>query len=495
MRERDIDVTATEQLSNGGLNVFDLVQYRPRPSGAPTSGGEAGTLHREPQRSRRWVMRALGAAAVGVASPVVLAPAACAPGGQAKPAPATGGVQELTFMDWSSIENTPTETVLKNFQAKFSHIRLQVDPTPQDYETKMRALIAAGTPSDIHRINDDYVRAYAVNGLLLDLMPYIKRDKVRREEFFEFIYDFPIHEGKYWAWSTGNQPRPLFINKTLFQNAGVQAPLFDKWDPAGWTWEDMIAAAQKLTKDPTGERPTFGVSIYHDTGYEQTFLVNFGVEDGIYSKDGKRFVMATPAGIEAIQQVVDLDCKLRVQRPFNHREGGAGVSANTLFVQGRLGMIFSPVTNLLTFRRDIRDNFDWSVAPVPKKAKRMTEGSLIVYCVPKDAKNPDPAWQLLNYMASDEGGRVFGETLFYVPVRKSAAPFYRLPAGDKPERVNLIVESMNFNTAVNYTNNTERARNIYRPELERKAYICAESVKTTLDGVKKAVEDALVGAF
>lgn len=41
---------------------------------------------------------------------------------------------------------------------------------------------------------------------MTDLMPLLKRDKIRREVFYEFIYDSPANEGKYWAQSTGSQP-------------------------------------------------------------------------------------------------------------------------------------------------------------------------------------------------------------------------------------------------------------------------------------------------
>jgi len=426
--------------------------------------------------------------------PAALLTAACETQ-QAKPKET--GVQEVTFLDWeASLEGLPTETVLKNFQSKAQNVKLTVDTLGQNYEEKMRTLLAAGTPYDIHRVNDDYVRGNGTKGLMTDLMPFYKRDKVKREELWDFHYNFPIHEGKSWAWATGNQPRVLFINKTLFQNKGVQAPLFDKWDPPGWTWEDMVSAAQRLTDTSNPDRPTFGVNIYADTGFEQTFLVNFGVEEGIYSKDGKRWTMATPKGIEAMQAIIDLTCRLRVQRPFNHGEGGSGVSGATLFTQGRLAMHYSTMTAMRNFRRDIKD-FDWDIAPVPKKERRVTEGSLICYCVPKETKNADGAWQVLQHMTSEDSGRIFAEQQYYIPANKSASTKYIVAKpGEKPEHVKLFVESMTqYNTLPNFTSNTERARQIYRPELNTKAYICGEPAKQTIDGLKKQVEDSLIGQY
>ncbi|HEX2186858.1 MAG TPA: extracellular solute-binding protein, partial [Chloroflexota bacterium] len=224
---------------------------------------------------RRRLLRALAGTASGTLGAALALTTACAE--RTAQRPAGEAPSELVFMDWSNIENTPTETVVTNFRAKFPQVQLAVEPTPQNYEEKMRTLIAAGTPADVHRVNDDYVRGFATKGQFVDLSPYLKRDKVKREDFYEFIYDFPIYEGKYWAWSTGNQPRLLYVNKTLFQNNGLQPPAFETWDPAGWTWDETILAAQKLTKDAHTERPTYGISLYHDTGYEQTFLVNSGI--------------------------------------------------------------------------------------------------------------------------------------------------------------------------------------------------------------------------
>jgi len=93
-----------------------------------------------------------------------------------------------------------------------------------------------------------------------------------------------------------------------------------------------------------------------------------------------------------------------------------------------------------------------------------------------------------------ESGKVFAETQYYVPAAKAAARALQARPGEKPERIKLLVESMTqYNTAINFTSNTERARQIYRPELSSKAYLCTESAQQTLDGVKKQVEDALIG--
>ena len=39
------------------------------------------------------------------------------------------------------------------------------------------------------------------------------------------------------------------------------------------------------------------------------------------------------------------------------------------------------------------------------------------------------------------------------------------------------------------------ARQTHRPELNNKAYICTGSARTTLENVRKQVEDALIGQY
>lgn len=77
-------------------------------------------------------------------------------------------------MNWDTVEGTPLETTINAFQDQ-SGITVNVQPTPtQDYETKMRTLLASGTTPDVMRINDDFVRGYSLANQLLDLRPYIE---------------------------------------------------------------------------------------------------------------------------------------------------------------------------------------------------------------------------------------------------------------------------------------------------------------------------------
>lgn len=423
----------------------------------------------------------LGILALAGGATVLTACQAAVPGGGPTAANA------VSFMDWSSLRpGDPLDKAIAEFRKANTQYNVKVEPTPGNYEAKMRTLLAAGTPPDIMRVNDDYVRGYSVKHQLLDLSKYMQRDKIKREDYFEFIFDFPRQaDGQYTAWPIGNQPRLIYYNVDLFKQVGAPLPPTD-WTDKAWKWGDFLALAQKLTLPDQ----RWGALVYDDTGFEQTFSINNGDETGIYSKDGTKFTLADPKGVEAVQWVTDLTCKHRVQPDWAYLQKQ---SANNLFVSGKIGMLFRTFGET-PYLRKAMTHTEWDVAPVPGNIQQRTEGSLIVFCVPKITKNPDGAWKLLSFLGGPVAGKIFAEEGQFVPIRKESANLIR-PSGSPPAHIELFIKAMAQQTTVNFTENTERARQIYRPELSKKAFTCQASAQEVLGNVRHIVEDSLVGKY
>jgi multiple sugar transport system substrate-binding protein len=347
-------------------------------------------------------------------------------------------------------------------------------------------MLAGGTVPDIMRTNDDYIRYYSIKDQILDLRPYLDKDKVNPDDFYKPIWDFSKQpDGKYTGWALGNQPRVIFYNVNMFKDAGVPLPP-KEFGAEGWKWDDLLDRAKKLTVP--GQR--WGALLYDDTGMEQTFVVNNGVADGLYSADGKKFTMADPKGAEAIQWLADLTCKHQVQP-----ERGLVIqpdSGNNLFAAGKIGMVARASSTVSYFRRNVKD-FDWDIAPIPGNVQQRQEGSLIMFTITKAAKNPDGAWELLKFMSGPEGAKIFAEGGAFIPALKSAASFVK-PSDKPPANIGLFAKAMEVNTTINFTENTERARGVYRQELDL-VWTCQAQTQETLNRVKADVEDALVGKF
>lgn len=412
--------------------------------------------------------------------------AATAPAAAAgAPAPADAGA-EIVFINWDPIEGTPYQTAIEAFEKETGR-KVNVQPTPSDqYETKIRSMLAGGTPLDIMRINDDFVRGYSVDNLLLDLSPLIKESKLNPDDYFEPIYEFPQQpDGTYTAWCIGNQPRLIYYNVDMFNEAGVPLPP-TTWTSDNWKWDDFLERAKQLTK----ENERWGALVYDDTGYEQTFAVNNGQEEGIWSEDGKKFLLGEPKGVEAVQWVTDLTCEHGVQPERSML--AQSQAANQLFVSGKIGMFYRPFGVVPYMRKNVKD-FVWDVAPPPGKEQQQTEGSLIVFCTPKTTKNPEGAWELLQFLGGPGGSKIFAEAGTFVPAFKESAAQIK-SVDQPPAHIQLFVEAMKHNTTTNFTENTERARNIYRPQLDL-VYNCESKAQDVFDQVRQEVEDALAGEF
>ncbi|TCC58247.1 sugar ABC transporter substrate-binding protein [Kribbella pittospori] len=396
-----------------------------------------------------------------------------------------GGKNGLTFLNWEQVKGNPLEQAIQAFE-KESGTKVTIQPAvTQEYDTKMRTLIAGGSPPDVMRINDDFVRGFSTQGALLDLNPYIEKDKLDTSAFAKETYEFPKQpDGSHTAWVLGYEPRLIFYNADLFKQAGVPLPP-TTWSPDGWTWADFADRAKKLT-DPGKKQ--YGALVYLDTGYEQTFTVNHGSQTGIFSQDGTKFTLPDAKEVEALQWATDLTCKDKVQPPWSALQQD---NAETqMFAQGKLAMMFATFGTVPYLRTTVKD-FTWDVAPPPADVEQKTESSVIVFCIPKKAKNPDQAWELLKYLASEEGGKTLLQGGAFTPINNKAAA-QLAPNGKAPEHIGLFAEAAKHLTATNQTKNTLGARELYRPELD-KAYNCEKPVGDVLSQIKPQVENALKG--
>jgi multiple sugar transport system substrate-binding protein len=427
--------------------------------------------------------------------------ASAAAAGTAPGAPPAGQVGSTSFMNWDDIKGTPIEMVLQAYEQQTGR-KVENVPNPgtgTEYETKVRTMLAGGTAPDIMRVNDDFVRYYSIKDQVRDLTPYIKRDNINPDDYYASIFDFAKQPtGKYGAWSIGNQPRVIYYNVNMFKEAGVALPPKD-WTAQGWTWADFLETAKKLTKG--GQQ--WGALVYDDTGSEQTWTVNNGVADGIFGKDGKTFTLAGAKGAEAMQWLADLTCKHKVQPERGQVEQGTTPNlGNNLFIAGKVAMIFRTQGTISYFRKNVPKAgdpgaFEWDVAPVPAHAAQKSEGSLICYAITKPAKNPDGAWELLKFMGGPEGSKIFAEQGAWITAYKQGNSYMKpgaAPPASYPANLALFAKATEFATVINFTENTENARNIYRQEFA-KVWNCQETAQTVLDRVRKDVEEALSGTF
>lgn len=399
-----------------------------------------------------------------------------------------GGASDggIAFLNWDPVQKgTPLADAVAAFEE--DGVKVEIQPArSSDYDTKLLTVMSSGATPDAIRINDDYVLGYSEQDQLLDLKPYLEKDKIDAADYFEHPFNFPVQsDGAHTAWASGTQPNMTFYNIDAFKEAGVPLPP-TTWTDEGWQWEDFLAAAQKLTIPDK----RWGVLVYDDTSSETVFTVNNGT-DGIYSKDGTQFTLADPGSVEGIQWLADLTLEHEVQVPWSKIQSGSGNPnyALDLFVSGQVAMMTRNFGAAAYMRENVKD-FEWDIAPIPGRLTQKTISTLIVWAIPAKAQNPDDAWKLLKFFTDPDGARLLAELRDLVPANIEAAKL--LEKGASPAHLPLVIEATKNGVNENFNPHIQEARAIYRPQLDL-IYTGQKSAEDALGEVKDRVEEALAG--
>lgn len=408
--------------------------------------------------------------------------AALALGGCAKGTDSQGaGADTISSAAWDDgISDQMNGSILQGFEKKSGiKVRPQAAVPFTDFQTRFRTLLAGGSPPDVMRLNDDFLPEISEKKLSKDLEPYFSKSQLNKADYFP-IFDWSKLPTGQRALVVGQQVRLVFYNKTMFEKEGVPLPPKD-WTPDGWKWDDFLNAAKALTKGTS----QYGALVYHDTTFEDIWSRNNG-GPGTFSEDGTKFTLADPVGVEAIQWVCDLTLKHKVQPAWGDIQ--ADQAAQRLFAAGKVGMMETATSMIPFFDKNVKD-FEWDLAPVPAKVNQYQQSSVIVYIIPDKAKNPDKAWEYLDYAISEEGGKLFAEAGLAVPVNKKAAESLKSP-GEYPKNIRLVIPAADQHKSTNFTRASSNAVALYRPQIER-AYTGELTAEKALSSIRGQVENAI----
>ncbi|MFF0066124.1 ABC transporter substrate-binding protein [Streptomyces sp. NPDC005279] len=236
--------------------------------------------------------RALAAAAVLAA---VLPLSACGGGSGADSSDASGKVDgRITFQTWNLQANFKDyfDGVIAAFEKKYPGTEVKwVDRPAEGYADKISADAAGNTLPDVVNVSPDLVAPLAKAGLALDLD---KAASKYREEYLQGAWQshrIPGMDGTYafpWYLNTG----PLFYNKRLFKDAGLDAEKPPK------TYGEVFDAGLRMAGKSKGKIATLAnVPTIEDFG-------RYGVP--LMNKEGTGFAFNDAKGVELLTRYKEL---------------------------------------------------------------------------------------------------------------------------------------------------------------------------------------------
>jgi len=345
----------------------------------------------------------------------------------------------FTIISWEPIAKFgPRYKYIEQFfKTYYPNVTLKVDYGIDwdDYFTKLSTMIATGNPPDLVWMHDTRVADYAARGALLPLTEYIRKLPPLGwpDDWYEAQIRGYTYEGEIYGIPQDLVTGCIFFNKDLFDAAGVPYP--PQWS-TDWTFEDMIELARKLTRDTDGDGriDQWGLAIGTWEPHACYWVVRAFGGDYLTPEGEPNF--DNPRTIEAIKFLRDMYHTWKVSYITPSE-----VDIDRLFMEGKLAMYSKHNERCSIW---MGASFNWGVAPEPRgPAGRCQFMGSSCWSIPKGAKNPDLAYEVIRYALSNPDSlKGIVSTLHCLPPRKSLAPFALSPelAAKVPNYTYVFVE-------------------------------------------------------
>ncbi|MEU4444857.1 ABC transporter substrate-binding protein [Actinosynnema sp. NPDC050801] len=328
---------------------------------------------------------------------------ACAAGSgrnaeQSGPAAAPGKEDRFSLTVWSNYsgrEQAEVTKALESFKEKFPNAEIKHEGSQDD--DKITAGIRGGNPPDVAMsFTTDNIGQFCSSGSFQELKPYIERDGVDLGQIPDAVHSYTEYKGNRCAMPLLSDVYGLYYNKDMLAEAGITAP------PK--TTAELLDFAKRTTrKAPDGSIEVAGFlpTMLFYANRPPIWAPNFGAK--WETADGKSG-LASPEWarmLEFQKELVDFYGYENLER---FRAGlGQEYSTDHAFHQRKIAMMMDGEYRT-AFLEDQAPDLRFGTAPFPTVEPGLygigfTTGTIMG--VPKGAKNPGAAWELIKHLSFD----------------------------------------------------------------------------------------------
>ncbi len=370
---------------------------------------------------RDFLKYSAAAAGLAAASQVVGVPLASA---SRRPASSGTNASLSLLLDHTSLEVTRFQHVVNQFEKANPGIKVSVqniaDATA--FYTKINTYGVGHTLPDVWYVRTFDVSYDALKGWTEPLDPYMaKTPGFNVNDFFPALRSQMAYEGKTYTLPWNLSDMLIFINKTIFQKAGVAIPSPD------WTWDDFASTASKLSAKMGGQHYAGDVTNLLQDGYWVLAGILEGSGGALLSPDFKHATTTSAANVDLLNFFVSLHTKGYMPTP------GAFPSGVDPFVAGLEAMAANGSWVIATYPAEIAKSFEWEVLPIPKGStgKRGVSVAGGGFGVASTSPNKQAAFMLADWLTNTQSlNYVVSNFLDSLPARQSSMPAFLKTAAD-----------------------------------------------------------------
>lgn len=331
---------------------------------------------------------------------------------------------ELTFFYPVNVGGPLTgliDTIAADFTAENPDVTIKPVYTGNydDTVTKIQTAVQGGTPPDffVNLATQRFSMASTNTAIALDDL--IAADG---EEGQKYIADFlpgfmedSYVDGKIYSIPFQRSTMVMFYNKDAFKEVGLDP------EKAPANWQEMIDAAQKLTKkDSSGNVERYGVGIALNSGSAQWAFTGFALQnsengENLMTEDGKKALFNTPGNVEALQLWYDLQNKYECMQP--------GIVQWTdlpgQFLDGQVAMIYHTTGNLTNINSNATFEFGTSFLPAGKRQGAPTGGGNFYISTGIAPERQEASWKFIKFATETERAAQWNIDTGYCATRQS----------------------------------------------------------------------------
>ncbi|MEZ4664648.1 MAG: sugar ABC transporter substrate-binding protein [Caldilineaceae bacterium] len=314
---------------------------------------------------------------------------------------------EITFMGWGGTEEDEgVRAAIDVFQGEEPNIQVTWLHTPENYNEKFLANIAAGNPADTAFIPGDMYRTFIRDGVLLDITDQLKADDlVGADGYFIEPQESErcTQDGKWYGIGSCWVAPHIYYNADIFAEAGIEPPSNNP-DEA-WAWDHFVEVAKQLTVDVNGNHPG-------DAGFDPDNIDRYGVHwptwwipvhsiiasnDGLWiDPDTGLLAIDQPPATQAIQALADLVLVHQVMPQATAMEA-LGMSNTQMLENGKLAMAIDGSWALAWMHKI---NATLGTAALPGLQHPATNMQAHIHSALAATEHPEEAWRWVRFLST-----------------------------------------------------------------------------------------------
>jgi multiple sugar transport system substrate-binding protein len=328
---------------------------------------------------------------------------------------------------------------------------------------KLQTMLAGGDIPDFMMLNTGQFEALAARNQLLPLDDLVASSGLDLGIYWPQAITGSSYNGTLYALPRDMSNVILYYNKDMFDAAGVAYPTVE------WTWDDLLAAAQKMTLDTNGDGQIdqWGVGIDRDVWQWDGWVIANGGQT--LSADRSECMFTDPKTVEALKYWFSLLTEHQVAPPPGALPD-QGWSGDQFVVQAVAMVTMGPWFRPGLVNMEDTEKFNWDVAYPPRSPNTGEHGSDVYtdqWAIAAGSQLPAETFDFVSFLTSEAGQTRWLELLgsrSISPVQSVAQSEAWLHYGGSSGEIILDSLSFSYPPPVNFANAPE-AENIWDQEL------------------------------